>query len=194
MSAPSENVRTFIAIYPDTRVRSELQRLQSELKLGEAVRWVRPDQLHLTLKFLGSIAAESIAPLEASLRRGCSTLKPFTLRLEAVGAFPNQRKPKIIWAGLGGDLTELKELQARIDYECITLTGQEPERDFAPHLTLGRTRESHYRKLRELGETLSKTKVVPSGEWTVRELFLMRSDLSPKGAMHSVLATIKLGA
>ena len=187
-----ETVRAFIAIHLNEALQKELAAAQKSLPLGPAVRWTRPEQIHLTLKFLGEIPAESAEELAASLRRGCETLAPFSLRFDGLGCFPNHKKPRIVWVGLGGDLEALQELFRRVDYECVTLTGRSEDRPFTPHLTLGRVKDTHARELQRIGTALQTAKISLRGEWTVREVSLMRSELTPKGAIHTELAQIEL--
>lgn len=187
-----ETVRAFIAIHLNDALRKDLAAAQKALQLGPAVRWTRPEQIHLTLKFLGEIPANSAGELAASLRGGCESLSPFLLRFDGLGCFPNHKKPRIVWVGLGGDLSALQELYRRIEYECVTITGQSEDRAFVPHLTIGRVKDTHARELQRIGVSLQAARVSPRGEWTVRDLSLMRSELTPKGAIHTEMARIEL--
>lgn len=190
--ADSQSLRAFIAIDPDAPLRAELAAAQSALKLGPAVRWTRPEQIHLTLKFLGEIPAQAARELAVALRRGCESLAPFTLRFEGLGCFPNAKKPRVIWAGLSGELDALQELFRRVDYECVTLSGRTEDRPFVPHLTIGRVKDTHARELQRIGAALQSARIELSGEWTVRDFALMRSELTPQGAIHTELARVEL--
>lgn len=185
-------IRAFISINLNSALQAELAAAQKALKLGRSVRWTRPEQIHLTLKFLGDIPTATVGEFAASLRRGCESLAPFTLRFDGLGCFPSYKKPRIIWAGLNGDLAALQELFRRVDYEAVTLTGQTEDRAFVPHLTIGRVRETNSREYQAIGAALQSAKVALHGEWTVRDFALMRSELSPKGAIHTELERIFL--
>ncbi len=190
-----DTIRAFIAIDPPPALQQELGALQQALKLGRAVRWTRAEQIHLTLKFLGEIPAQSAAELGAALRRGCETLAPFTLHIDGLGCFPNPKKPRIIWAGLAGDLDALRELARRVDYESITISGHSEEREFVPHLTLGRVKDVPFREMQRVGQALRSVEQalpLPGTSWRVEHLALMRSELTPKGAIHTELTRIEL--
>ena len=191
----AEKIRTFISVEVGAEVLWVLRKFQRDLEeliSKDAIRWVVPEQMHLTLRFLGGIGADTLAPLEAALREICASSPGFRLRAAGLGGFPSLRSPRVIWVGLQGDLPVLQILQTRIE-EATRHWGQPPEaRDFRPHLTLGRVRETATSQSRRIGETLQTVTVPDFGEWPVNEIRLMRSKLSPKGAQHSVLASIPL--
>lgn len=196
MNAPAgkPTLRTFISIPLKPELITELQRLQESLQAGlekQLVRWTRPDQLHLTLKFLGNVAAEHVPLLSAALDRACQNTGPFQLSLQKLGCFPSPRKPSIIWVGIEGDLTALGHLQERIECETEPYSGHSEERDFRPHLTIGRVK-GYGREVRPLAELLQKNSETKLGEWTVKEVKLMQSKLSPQGSTYSELANITL--
>ena len=174
----NDSVRAFISLPVPGEVLRNIVRCRDELAraTGETVRWTPEDQIHLTLQFLGNISPTEVERIQSQLAP-----LPRTLRLAAqgLGAFPSPRRPRVIWAGLGGDIDELKRLQAAVE----GVTGRKEERSFHPHLTIGRVREGRHAKL-----NLARWKDERFGEWDARELLLMQSKLSPKGATHSVIA------
>lgn len=176
----NDSVRAFISLPVAEQVIGKIMHCQKELARtsGEAVRWAPEEQIHLTLQFLGNISPAEVEQLQARL-----ALLPRVLHLRAhgVGAFPSLGRPRVIWVGLAGEIDELKALQAAIEKAA----DRSEEREFHPHLTIGRVREGHRPKL-----NLDRWKDEPFGEWEVRDLLLMRSKLSPKGATHSVLARL----
>ena len=138
-------VRAFIAVDISQEARAALagvaERLQQQGVSG--VRWVRPEGIHLTLKFLGEIDTDLVGKILEAMERAVDGTMPLTLALSEPGAFPNANSPRVIWVGLQGDLDPLKELQSRIDQEVHLIGGFPKEtRAFAPHLTLGRMREN----------------------------------------------------
>jgi 2'-5' RNA ligase len=193
----NEQIRAFIAIDLDAEVRHELQRVQATLRQAvprEAVRWVLPEQMHLTLRFLGNILAETIEVLIHALGNVASHHAPLRLRAQGVGGFPNLRRPRVIWAGLTGDLNALEALQNDIVQASRDYGKPEANRGFSPHLTIGRVREEAWRQAGEVGAAVAPLGNPDFGEWQVSHVRLMRSELSPKGARHSVLAEFPLAA
>ncbi|HKQ39448.1 MAG TPA: RNA 2',3'-cyclic phosphodiesterase [Verrucomicrobiae bacterium] len=174
----NDSVRAFISVPVAAKVVLNIVDCQKELArgAGETVRWTPEEQIHLTLQFLGNIAAAEVQQLQTRLAPLARVLR---LRAQGIGAFPSIRRPRVIWVGLAGQIDELKQLQAAVD----KATGHSEERDFHPHLTIGRVREGRQPKL-----AFDPWKDQHFGEWEVRELLLMQSKLSPKGAAHSVLA------
>jgi RNA 2',3'-cyclic 3'-phosphodiesterase len=171
-------VRAFVAVpLPETLLRP-VQRLCQELAgTLPQVRWVRPQMLHLTLRFFAAVPEDSLENIgEIMLSVGRSTA-PFQLHLQGVGAFPSAQRPRVIWLGLTGD-SPLRTLQRRLDLELARAGLPGEERPFMPHLTLGRQRgagsvplPAHYR-------------TVDCGDWPVTALVLYESRLSPAGALH----------
>ena len=132
--------------------------------------------MHLTLQFLGNISLAEVEKIQGALADVARTLH---LRAEGIGGFPSLKNPRVIWVGLAGDVEQLEALQASVE----EATGRKEERKFHPHLTIGRVREG-----RKLNVKLEPWKDKHFGSWEVRELLLMQSRLSPKGATHSVIA------
>jgi 2'-5' RNA ligase len=158
-------------------------------------KWVAPQSIHLTLKFLGDIADSRVQPIGQALERACAGVQPFAISLTDMGCFPNPQRPRVIWVGVGGELEPLMQLQRAVEAEVNPL-GFEPERrGFTPHLTLARIRDRARPSERlELGQLLSKVKVDTSVTMTVQELSLMRSELRPSGAVYTRLVAAALGA
>ena len=174
----SDSIRAFISLPVAPDVIKCIVRCQKELarEAGEVVRWTEEEQIHLTLQFLGNI---SLTELDEIQTRLAGIMAPLKLRTQGLGGFPPLRNPRVIWAGLEGDIDELKRVQAAVE----NATGRKEERAFHPHLTLGRVREGRRLKL-----NLDRWKDEDFGAWEARELLLMQSKLSPKGARHSVVA------
>ena len=147
------------------------------------VRWTPRTNWHVTLRFLGSTDPRSVPWIGDRLTEVASDTAPFERGVRGLGAFPSLRRPRIIWVGLAGDITALKQLQSAVE----TATVRKEEREFHPHFTIGRVREGRRPKL-----DLDPWKDHPFGEWQPRELLLMQSKLSPKGATHSVIARFTL--
>ena len=138
-----EQIRAFIAVELPPAVREAVEGVVRELRsgIGDGVRWVRPEGVHLTLKFLGDIDAGSVPAVSRAMAQCAASAAPFDLFLEGVGVFPNARRPRVIWIGLGGALEPLLALQHSIDRELEGLGFARERRPFTPHLTLGRVRD-----------------------------------------------------
>ena len=186
-------IRTFIAVETSPEVRAAAAGLTDRLKRGwraSEVRWVPPENLHLTLRFLGETEETGVAPLTAALDVVTAGTAPCRLTLGPLGAFPDARRPRVLWLGLkGADTAALRSLQRRIE-ERVTGLGWEHEgRPFSPHLTLGRIRPG---RGADPGAGWTRA-AVPELAFRVDEVVLMRSDLRPDGARYSVLHRSPLG-
>ena len=191
-----ERIRSFIAIELPKEARHALEGVTRELRsrAGDGVRWVRPEGVHLTLKFLGDIDADSVPTISEALGRCAASAAPFDLFLEGVGAFPNPRRPRVVWVGLGGGMEPLATLQQSIERELEAIGFARERRAFTPHLTLGRVRDRiSTTQSRALSEALGVVSVQPGVGLPVREVSLMKSDLRPSGAVYTRLHAAVLG-
>lgn len=191
-----EQVRSFIAIELPPEIKAELSSLEEKLQAGQYlfVKWVAPNSIHLTLKFLGNIAANKIAPVTAAMEKAVQGIVSFSVVISGLGAFPNWQRPQVIWVGLSGEVETLHKLQQRID-SALSPLGFSPEsRSFTPHLTLARFKEgASSQEQREFGDLVASTKLGPSLSFEVDALSLMKSQLTPSGAIYSQIASVKLG-
>jgi RNA 2',3'-cyclic 3'-phosphodiesterase len=195
MSEASARVRCFVAVHVPVQIRESLRDIQRQLEKSipeDSVRWTPFEQLHLTLEFLGNVPATAVPQLEQALKHVAANHRLLQLRAESIGAFSSTRNPRVIWAGITGDIDQLKALQSAV-HAAVVEWEQEPERRaYHPHLTLGRVRPIKPRELRKVSEALATVAAPALGTWDVTEFALMQSKLSPHGAQHSVLATFHL--
>lgn len=188
-------MRVFIAIKVAPALTMELSRVQRKLEAllpANTVRWVRPDQMHLTLRFLGEVPEERRAELERRLLEACQGARTLHLGLEGVGCFPGPRNPRVVWVGITGDLSALCELQARVERHTAGLGDHTETRPFSPHLTIGRVRARDGRTGRQIGDAVQAAEVGPLGQWTAGEVVLFQSRLAPEGASYTELAVARL--
>lgn len=191
----NQQIRSFIAIELPDEVKAALASLQAELKLAEHtfVKWVTPEGIHLTLKFLGNIVASRVSEIEKAVGEAVQGISSFKLEISDLGVFPNLRQPRVLWVGVGGEVDRLIVLQRRVDEALIPLGFTPESRPFSPHLTLARLRERvSPRERRDFGELVQKTPFVAKYLVEVGAISLMRSQLLPAGAVYSRLAEIKL--
>lgn len=194
---PSATMRLFVALAVPEAIKQELAGLQTAWQrsagaAAAAVKWVRTDSVHLTLKFLGAVPAAQASLLRLALDDALRGSRPPTVRLSAAGVFPSPQRPRVLWVGLAGDIDALAALQERVERALAPL-GFPPEGRFTPHLTLGRVRDDTPPALcRALGEALP-TLGRPAGAFFLLDVVhLMRSELRPAGARYMSLAQVAL--
>jgi 2'-5' RNA ligase len=184
-------IRSFIAIDLPGEVRLVLDQVQRELKGSvTGVRWVQPEGIHLTLKFLGSIPPEQVAVIAAAAGEIVHGEPPLALSVSGLGAFPNARRPRVIWVGIVGEVERLGRLQTRLESALEPLGFPREERSFRPHLTLGRVKDP--RRPPDLTRALAETTLLAGNPFDVREILLYKSDLRPTGAIYTKLQHLPL--
>lgn len=190
-----EQVRSFIAIELPEEVKAGLSQLQSCLKSGTRtyVKWVDPNSIHLTLKFLGNIAANKIGDITRAMETAVQGVPPFQLELKDLGVFPNLKRVQVAWVGLIGEIDKLKLLQQRIESELAPLGFAPENQPFTAHLTLARLRESASpRERQEFGQLFTSAKLEVTRPMKVDSISLMRSQLTPGGAIYSQISAVGL--
>ena len=180
-------MRVFVGVFPPAEVRlAALQTIRiAARELGDRVRWTRPDNVHLTLKFLGEVEDERLEPLRSALREVCNSRAPFATSLNGYGAFPTARRARVVWAGTGVGSVELSDLAAEVEAALGPLGFGREERAFVPHATLGRVRGRPVR--------LDLLPAIP-GEpgFEVTRVEVVRSKLSPGESVYEVLEGFEL--
>ena len=189
-----ETYRLFIAAELPTNIKAELVDAQAWLRRANSpVSWVAPERMHLTLRFLGATKVALLPKLDRAIRAGLAPYSAMTLQLSGAGAFPNDRRPSIVWAGVGGALTALKGAQAGIE-AALSGLGIVPEpKPYHPHLTLGRLRpEADPEQQRRLGDAIRSHPSPAPLEWTVEQVVLFRSDLRHDGPIYTKIVDCRL--
>jgi len=177
--------RCFIAIEIPDAVKEEIADVADVLKKYDAdIKWVTVENLHVTLKFLGSIPDKSVPEIRESLSKAVSSFQPFYIKISGTGVFPNRKFPRVIWAGVENGET-LPKLAADIDLSMSVLGYKKEEREFKPHLTLGRVRSKE--GTTNVMNELDNFKEKEFGLFTVDRVRLMRSELKPKGPEYNCL-------
>ena len=192
----AEMIRTFIAIELSDDHRRVLSKVQMKLKEASAakfVRWVAPETVHITLKFLGDVDAAQMPALQKSVADACVGIAPFTLKISGVGVFPNTRRPNVVWVGAHGDVESAVLLAKKLEDGCEMLGFPREGREFSPHLTLGRVkREAGPNDRRLVGEMIEKVNIGELGVIQVAHINVMKSELKPTGSVYTRLAMIQL--
>ena len=185
------SIRSFVAIELSPDIRSQIEKIQNELKGSSAdVRWVRSRGIHLTLKFLGGIPEEKIPEIAGVLTRCAAETESFNLTIHSLGAFPNPANPKVIWIGVEDESGRLLKAQQSVEKSLAAIGFKEEKRAFTPHLTLGRLKSP--RGKREVSRQIEASGECNCGTLTVREICLFKSDLKPSGAVYTKLKTFPL--
>lgn len=189
-------IRTFVAIELDAAMQRALRDLQARLARERAarfVRWVAPENIHLTLKFFGDVEASRLPDLERAITDASANASPFNLALENLGAFPNLKQPRVVWVGLQGEIEIAARLAEKIDAAGAALGYARETRPFAPHLTLGRVkRDVSPNDSRLIGEMIENVKVGALGNFRVERVSVMKSELKPSGSVYIRLSSIEL--
>jgi len=191
-----EQIRSFIAIELPEEASEGLARLKKELERDEHkfVKWVDPRGIHLTLKFLGNIPSKRVAEITEAIAEAAQGISPFHLEISGLGAFPSLRQARVFWVGIGGEMDKLSRLQQNIDSALAALGFAKEERSFVPHLTLARIRqEASALERRRFGELVGSTSFEDKYHVKVEAINLVRSQLTPAGAIYTCLSAVGLG-
>jgi 2'-5' RNA ligase len=192
-----ENIRAFIAIELPCELKEALAGLQSKLKAATAcpAKWVPADNIHLTLSFLGDIQPLQVNDIQQTLTQICGELAPFKLYIGKLGAFPNYYRPQVVWIGLDGDMEPLSSLHRKIEAGLARLGFKPENHSFSPHLTLARLRDEALSAERQkLGDTVNRTICEINHALPISEICLMRSNLTPAGAIYTRLSSHNLNS
>ena len=183
-------IRAFIAVTIDTQVVREISDAMIQLRRAlPEVRWVTPEQIHLTVKFLGDIEPSQVEPIANALEQALKLFPQFTINAKGLGVFPAARHPRVLWVGLEG--AELIKLAADVE-AALEPIGFLPEaRSFQPHLTIGRWRRLDG-PAKNLAQELERWKNHDYGASRVQALTFFQSVLKPDGALHQPLRLIPM--
>jgi 2'-5' RNA ligase len=185
-------IRAFIAIELPDAILAEVGNLEARLKPQmphDAIRWVKADSIHLTLKFLGQVPSDQLGLIISSLRAAVTPHAPFTLEVAGAGCFPTIHRPRVVWVGVKEIDHRLHNLQRAVENAIGPLGYPTEVKDFTPHLTLGRlARDVRQADQKKIGEVMQTTEVGSLGKWEVKQVALIKSDLKPTGAEYAILA------
>jgi 2'-5' RNA ligase len=178
-------MRTFIAIELPAEIKSSLRQLQDKLRLsGADVKWAEPENIHLTLKFLGERDEKRVEKIKEILGEVAKERKVFPLCLKGLGAFPKLEFPRVVWVGTDKGEAEAKAIAAELEEKICRLGIPKEERPFSGHITLGRVRSP---KNKEQLIQAIKNSGFDCQEFSVKEITLFKSTLTPKGPIYEPL-------
>lgn len=184
-------IRSFIALELSEEIYRNLGKLIESLKKGvqftpSRPSWVKPESIHLTLKFLGNIDENMVAPISEVVKTAAEETSAFTIRIRDLGVFPDERRPRVLWCGMTKGEMQTTTLQKKIDRSLLSLGFEKEKRPFHPHLTLAR--------IKSLKGTAALMNIIKAnqqnsfvGECQIDRLILFRSELHPDGARYTKL-------
>ncbi len=191
-------IRAFIAIELPEELRQHLGDIEKQIQAGageaarKAVRWVPASNLHLTLKFLGEVSTANVQALSRMLQTEAGKHQRFDMTIAELGAFPNLRRPRVIWVGSQAP-EALTVLQKAIEAETRRLGYPAEERPFSPHLTLGRiSQNARPDEVSQVARALGEMKIGEIGRVHIDRMHLFQSDLRPSGAVYTSLYQFEL--
>jgi len=190
----SEDLRLFFAVPTPEEIKQQAQQIQKQCDCpGLKIGWVGPEQMHFTLKFLGDTPQDRLPKLAEVAQKMAQSHPPHQVTVAGAGAFPNIRRPRIIWVGCSAGAEQLTALGTELDQALTEARLAEPEkRGFTPHLTLGRVRKGH--NFDELTSSLEELGDRVLGQMPVDHFVLMHSDLQPgRAPVYTELNRFKLG-
>lgn len=186
-------IRAFLAIEPPAEIRKEIGNIQNSLKrlCPFDVRWVKPDGIHLTLKFFGNVSEEDIMAISRVVEENTAATSPLHLKVNKLGLFPSRKRPRVLWIGLGGDTPPLLIMQENLEQGFAGCGFTREERPFRLHLTIGRVKTPHISGDPE--QFMAKADDWAAGSFIACGLGLFKSDLTPQGAVYTRLAWFPFG-
>jgi len=182
-------IRSFLAFELPGPIKNKMSEVSRDIKhFPLDARWVKVDNIHLTVVFLGQIEESNIPQMRESVASVCREYGPFHVSLKNVGIFGSRRNPRVLWMGLDGHIERMSRFRNTLQKVLAPFGVTQERRTFKPHLTLGRFRKGS-RSGAQLDEILAKYEGLSSPICQLSELFLFKSDLKPHGAVYTPLHT-----
>ena len=182
-------MRSFLAFELPSEIKNAVAQVSETLKKSRLdVRWVKVDNIHLTVVFMGNTNADDMPAIQDDVKKVCSQYGSFDISLKGIGCFPNRRRPRVMWIGLDGDLERMGRFRDDLQDQLKSFGIKVEKRKFKPHLTLGRFRSSK-KTVIDLDDIISEHETLNSPFFTLNALNLFKSDLKPGGAVYTKLET-----
>ena len=182
----SEIIRAFIAIELNKETQAYLAGVQSELKKTEAnIKWVKPENIHLTLKFLGNITPSQITRIKEILREISQENTEFSIELSKVGVFPKKESPRAIWIGISSNQDKVIKIAEGLEEKLLSTGVPKEKKSFHPHITIGRVKSNLNRQV--LVEKLKSLDMPQKSSQSVNKLTLFKSTLTSNGPIYQIL-------
>ena len=186
-------MRTFFCFELPGKVKDEIKSMAESITGPAYVKWVSRENLHITLKFLGDVGRDQVQRIENSASSTAARFEPFEITIDKLSGFPNPGFPKVIWLGSSSPPPDIDRLHDDLESELEELGFERENRDYVPHVTLGRTKDDDERKIERLGDNLTALDHDFSEKVSIDKLTLMKSELKPQGPEYTPLFRLKLG-
>lgn len=184
-------MRVFIAIELESSIKENIARIQTRLKVIQGkIKWVEPSSVHLTLRFLGEIEEEKLEKVHQITQELGKRVPPFKIEVKGMGVFPGFSSPRVIWIGARDTSGELGKMAAWLEEALVREGFVREKRKWKAHLTLGRVK--FLKESERLRELIQKEMETEAGKMEVKDITIMRSQLTPKGSIHTSLGKIDL--
>ena len=187
----SDMIRAFIAIPLDPKIQHSIERMQDHLKKTNSdVKWVKSENIHITLKFLGDVNTEQINSVKQALSNCTHNTRPFKVELSQLGAFPNIEHPRTLWVGLKDHKQKLSRMAVSLEKALGKIGFQGDQRPFSPHITIGRIRSSN--NIDALSKSMSNYPISENCIQTISKIILFQSILSSEGPIYEPLYKVNI--
>jgi 2'-5' RNA ligase len=181
-----QTIRAFVAIELAQAAVAALRQLQNRLRnYPLRLRWVAPEKMHLTVKFLGDVPEAQIESLAEAMRAAARGIAPLSLNVRGLGVFPNLQRARVLWAGVDGEIDALRRLQQQVESQFEAMGYPREKRPFQGHLTLGRAKGRLDAGV--LSRVLADCGGFATAPFTAGRMVMFRSELSPQGARYTAL-------
>lgn len=188
----AETIRAFIAVELSDQIKETIRNFQEQLKpLGCDISWVKPENAHLTLKFLGDVKIKMIPSVTETLVNSCRDLRFFDTTLTQPGVFPDLRHPRVVWIGLDDTEGKLGQLAGSLETALENIGFRKERREFQAHITVGRIKSG--KNIQRLSENLGHYHLPADITLGIRNICLYKSVLENSGPVYSVLANCAFG-
>lgn len=188
-------MRTFIALDFSPEIINKITEIINYFKTQtpqRALKWVAPQNLHLTIKFLGEVPENKIEQIKGLINQALRNENAFEIGVDGIGMYPNQHMPRVVWLGIEGS-ERLKGIHNKLDTTLEKADIPPDKRSFNPHLTIARIRRNTDKEtVKEIGKTLSGFNVDSLGRCTINNIILYKSDLTPEGPEYTALLSSPL--
>ncbi len=182
-------VRTFVALLIPKDWADYLARVESDLRAATSgLSWAKPENLHLTLRFLGDLGDSGVQRAGRAVERGAAEVPAFRARLGGLGAFPSLTRPRVLWTGLAEGTEEASALALAVNRALMRDGFGSPDKPFQAHLTLARVREG----AQGLAALRDYAAAPVPGSAILDQVALMKSELHPAGARYTPLVEVRL--
>jgi len=187
----SDIIHTFIAVDLPEKIYSSIEKIQEELKSHRfKIRWVRPRNIHLTLKFLGNAKKSDVDRIAKAAKESVKDIAPFSLFARGIGVFPNIKRPRVLWVGVCGQMDMLLKMQSNFESQLETVGFKKECKPFKGHLTFARIKDKVNSK--KLIQALSVYSEFESESFVIGKVILYKSQLKPSGPVYSKLYEMPL--